>query len=152
MDTSSKRFILMADDDPDDYYLVRDAFELTEFPADLRLVSDGEELMDYLFNRDRFDNDGNVSIPAIILLDLNMPRKDGWEALAEIKANESFRRIPVVVFTTSMDEEDITRSYEMGASSYVTKPSTFESLIHIIEVIRRYWTGIVELPPSPPMI
>lgn len=138
--------VLMADDDPDDYYLVRDAFELTNFPADLYLVSDGEELMDCLFCRGKFVNNGNLSNPALILLDLNMPRKDGWEVLSEIKATESLRRIPVIIFTTSSEEEDIARSYELGASSYITKPSTFESLIGLIEVLRRYWTQTVTLP------
>lgn len=149
MDTLLEKMrIIMADDDPDDYYLVRDAFELTQFPADLHLVSDGEELMDYLYCRGKFADSGHLSTPALILLDLNMPRKDGWEALSEIKANESLRRIPVVIFTTSGEEEDIARSYDLGASSYITKPSTFESLIELIEILRRYWTQTVLLPPS----
>ena len=141
------RFILMADDDIDDYYLVRDAFERTSFPADLRLVSDGDELMDYLQKRGQFEDTGDDSLPAMIFLDLNMPRKDGWEVLSEIKAIESFRQIPVIIFSTSSEEEDVLRSYELGASSYIRKPSTFEALMSIIEMIGRYWTGIVKLPP-----
>ena len=90
---------MMSDDDPDDFYLVKEAFEFNQFPADLRLVSDGEELMDYLFCRGKFVENENFSIPALILLDLNMPRKDGWEVLAEIKSNDAFRRIAIIVFS-----------------------------------------------------
>ncbi len=143
--------ILMADDDPDDYCLVRDAMAHVGMAADLVLVSDGEELMDYLFHRGRFINNTLLCSPAVILLDLNMPRKDGWQTLVEIKANESFRRIPVIIYTTSANEEHIMRSYELGASSYIIKPSTFESLISLIEVLWRYWTSIVQLPPAIPM-
>lgn len=147
MDTILEKIrIVMADDDPDDYYLVRDAFELTKFPADLHLVSDGEELMDCLFCRGKFVKNKHLSNPTLILLDLNMPRKDGWEVLAEIKATASLRRIPVIIFTTSKEEEDITRSYDLGASSYITKPSTFDSLIGLIETLRKYWIQTVTLP------
>ena len=141
----------MADDDPDDYYLVRDAFERTDFPADLRLVSDGEELMDYLLKRGQFADTGDDSLPEMIFLDLNMPRKDGWEVLSEIKTMESIRQIPIIIFSTSSEEKDVQRSYELGASSYVKKPSTFEALISIIEMIGKYWTRTVKLPSFPMM-
>jgi CheY-like chemotaxis protein len=143
--------ILMAEDDPDDYNLFRDALRDSGIPADLRWVSDGEELMAYLYRRGKFENIWDLSNPDIIFLDLNMPRKDGWEALTEIKANETFRRIPIIVITTSRAEEDIVRSYALGANSYITKPDSFDSLINMIKVLGVYWTGIVELPLTSPL-
>jgi CheY-like chemotaxis protein len=138
--------ILLAEDDPDDRMLVQDAVAEGRLANDLRCVEDGEELMDYLHRRGRYSGGDEAPRPGLILLDLNMPRKDGREALQEIKADPSLRQIPVVVLTTSKAEEDIFRSYDLGANSYVTKPVTFQSLVDLMKTLRRYWLEIVELP------
>jgi len=138
--------ILMADDDADDRMLTRDALEESRLANELRFVADGEELMDYLKRRGRFAEPASAPRPGVILLDLNMPRKDGREALREIKADAELRRIPIVVLTTSKAEEDILRSYDLGANSYITQPVTFESLVEVMRGLGRYWLEIVELP------
>jgi CheY-like chemotaxis protein len=137
--------ILMADDDRDDCLLVRKAFEASRLVNDLRFVEDGEELMDYLRRRGKY---ADAPRPGLILLDLNMPRKDGREALKEIKDNPDLREIPVVVLTTSKSEEDIFRSYNLGANSYITKPVTFEGLVDVMKALGKYWFEIVELPST----
>ena len=138
--------ILLADDDPDDRQLTRDAFVENRLANELDCVEDGEELMDYLRRRGRYSNMNGDPLPGLILLDLNMPRKDGREALKEIKADPALRRIPIVVLTTSKAEEDILRSYDLGVNSYVTKPVTFKSLVELIKVLGQYWFEVVRLP------
>src|SRR3954452_11607839 len=138
--------ILMADDDADDRMMTREAFEESHLVNDLRFVEDGEELLDYLKRRGRYADPASSPRPALILLDLNMPRKDGREALREIKADPELRRIPIVVMTTSKAEEDIFRSYDSGASSYITKPVTFERLVELMKTLGQYWIEFVELP------
>ena len=138
--------ILIADDDPDDRELTRDALQECRLANDVHFVEDGEELMDYLKRRGQHKDRVNEPLPGLILLDLNMPRKDGREALKEIKAQPELRRIPIVVLTTSKADEDILRTYDLGVNSYVTKPVTFDSLVDTIKVIGRYWFEIVELP------
>jgi CheY-like chemotaxis protein len=138
--------ILMADDDADDCEMTRDAFAANHLANDLRFVSDGVELMDYLKRRGKYAAAGAAPMPGLILLDLNMPKKDGREALEEIKADPKLREIPVVVLTTSKEEEDIHRSYQLHANSYITKPVTFESLIALVATLGKYWMEIVELP------
>lgn len=140
--------ILFAEDDPDDRMLTRDALEETRLENDLRFVEDGEELMDYLYRRGKHAEPRSSPRPGLILLDLNMPRKDGREALQEIKADPALRRIPVVVLTTSKAEEDIRHSYDLGANSFITKPGTFESLVSVMSTLGRYWVEIVELPDA----
>ena len=135
--------ILLAEDDPDDRMLVADAVAEGRLVNELRCVEDGEELMDYLHQRGKH---ASAPRPGLILLDLNMPKKDGREALREIKADPSLRQIPVVVLTTSKAEEDIFRSYDLGANSFVTKPVTFQSLVELMKTLNRYWLEIVELP------
>jgi CheY-like chemotaxis protein len=140
--------ILLADDDPDDRQLTRDAFAENRLVNMLHTVEDGEELMEYLRRQGRYADQKNAPLPGLILLDLNMPRKDGREALKEIKADPELRRIPIVVLTTSKAEEDILRTYDLGVNSYVTKPVTFKSLVELIKVLGRYWFEVVELPPD----
>ena len=139
--------ILMADDDPDDRLLTKEAFEESRLKNDLYFVEDGVELLDYLHRRNKFSAAGSSPKPGLILLDLNMPRKDGREALEEIKADTCFRRIPIVVLTTSNAEEDIIRSYELGVSAYIRKPVTFEGLTSVIRSTGKFFIEIVELPP-----
>ena len=138
--------ILMADDDADDRLLTQDAMTDARVINDLHFVTDGEELMEYLYQRGRYADEASAPRPGLILLDLNMPKKDGREALKEIKADPDLRRIPVVILTTSKAEEDIYRSYDLGANSFITKPVTFEGLVELMRVIGRYWIEFVELP------
>ncbi len=137
---------LMADDDPDDRLLVEEAFKESLISNSIYFVEDGVELMDYLRKQDKYAHPGIAPTPDLILLDLNMPRKDGREALAEIKSDPNLRYIPVVVLTTSKAEEDIMRSYDIGAASYITKPVTFDGLVESIRGLGQYWVQIVRLP------
>jgi len=139
--------ILLADDDPDDRILARHALEENRLANDLRCVEDGEELLDYLWHRGKYSRPEDAPRPGIILLDLNMPRKDGREALREIKSDPDLRQIPVVVLTTSKADEDVYKSYNLGVNSYITKPVTFEALVEVMKTLGKYWFEIVELPP-----
>lgn len=137
--------IVMADDDPDDRMLAKEAFEENKLKNDLFFTEDGEDLLDYLLHRGKYTPE-NAPRPQLILLDLNMPRKDGREALIEIKSNPLIKKIPVVVLTTSKGEEDILKSYDLGVNSFITKPVTFERLVEIIGKLNDYWFEIVRLP------
>ena len=138
--------ILMADDDADDRMLTRDALEESRVLNELKFVEDGEELMEYLHRKGKFAEPESSPKPGLILLDLNMPKKDGREALKEIKSDPNLRRIPVVIMTTSKAEEDIYRSYDFGASSFITKPVTFDRLVDLMRALGEYWVEFVELP------
>ena len=140
--------ILLADDDSDDRELFRDALRENRLSNDLRFVCDGEELMSYLLRKGEFSDPKTSPRPGLILLDLNMPKKDGREALKEIKSHPDLRGIPVVVLTTSKAEEDVYRTYNLGVNSFITKPVTFGDLVKITRDLGRYWLEIVELPPS----
>lgn len=142
--------ILLADDDEDDYLLTRQALEEARVMNDFRRVADGEELMEYLRRTGRFRDEASSPVPTLILLDLNMPRKDGREALREIKGDPALRHLPIVVLTTSGTEEDIVRSYDLGVNSFLKKPISFAGLVEALRVLGRYWFEIVELPPAPP--
>lgn len=138
--------ILMADDDDDDYLLTKKALKKSKLLNNLVRVSDGEELLDYLRARGKYKT---TSVrPGIILLDLNMPRMDGREALAEIKSDPNLKDIPVVIFTTSQAEDDIQRAYQLGGNSFISKPVTFDKLITVMKAVGSYWFEIVELPNS----
>lgn len=138
--------ILMADDDPDDRAMTKEAFAESCLGNDLRFVEDGEELLDYLNRRGKYSDPAKSPFPSILLLDLNMPRKDGREALKELKADPRFRTIRVIIMTTSKAEEDVIRMYNLSAASYITKPVTFEGLIEVVKALGKYWLEIVELP------
>ena len=142
--------LLIADDDPDDRLLARDALAECGVPVDLRCVENGVELLDYLLQRERYELPGLAPRPRLILLDLNMPRKGGAEALAEIKAHPALKRIPVVVLTTSRAETDIARLYDLGANSFIVKPNSFDDLVERMRVIGKYWLEMVELPGRKP--
>jgi len=150
MNNNRNYLILMAEDDADDRLLVQDAF--TECGAEdaVRFVADGEELVDYLLRRGKYEKAAESPRPDLILLDLNMPRKDGREALKEIRAHATLRRVPVVVFTTSRTDTDIERVYDLGANSYVTKPAEFDALVATISKLTGYWFRTVELPAASP--
>jgi CheY-like chemotaxis protein len=136
----------MADDDADDRLLAKDALAESRLANDLHQVADGQELMDYLHHEGKYDDHSTSPRPGVILLDLNMPRKDGFEALAEIRSDPDLRQIPVVILTTSKAEEDIYRGYDLGANSFVTKPVTFQGLVNAMSALGQYWFEIVELP------
>jgi CheY-like chemotaxis protein len=141
--------ILMADDDEDDRDLTRDALESADYVEQMKFVADGQELVDYLRGDGQYASPQTPAErpqPSIILLDLNMPRKDGREALAEIKGDEELRHIPVVVLTTSSDEMDVRRAYDLGANSYITKPVTGSKLESMLDRLAEYWSQIVTLP------
>jgi two-component system response regulator len=140
--------ILMADDDPDDRELTREAFVESRLANDLRFVENGEELLDYLYRRGKYADPATSPWPSVILLDLNMPKKDGREALQEIRSEPRFRGIRVVVMTTSKAEEDVVRSYDLSAASYITKPVTFERMVEVVKALGQYWLEIVELAPN----
>ena len=146
MSSSKSIVILMADDDADDRLLAKDALTECRLANDLHFVEDGEELLDYLKHRGKFTQMTDSPRPGLILLDLNMPKKDGREALKEIKADPELRKIPVVVLTTSKADTDIGCIYELGANSFISKPVSFDSLVEVMKVIGRYWFEIVELP------
>lgn len=140
--------ILMADDDAEDRMLTRRALTESHLRNELHCVEDGEELLDYLQCRGKYSDPYHAPRPGVILLDLNMPRLDGREALQAIKADPALRHIPVVVLTTSEEEEDIYRSYDLGASSYITKPVTFQALVEVMRGLGNYWFEIVRLPAN----
>ncbi len=138
--------ILMADDDEDDRLMTKEALDEARLANDLRFVEDGEELLDYLYRRGKYTDPDDSPLPGLILLDLNMPKKDGREALREIKADPNLKRIPIVVMTTSQAEVDIYRSYDLGVNSFITKPVSFDGLVYVVTMLAQYWFQIVRLP------
>jgi CheY-like chemotaxis protein len=140
----------MADDDSDDRRLTQEAFEEGRLINDLRFVENGEQLLDYLRKEGKYAPPTEAPRPGLILLDLNMPRKDGRTVLKELKTDPELRQIPVVILTTSKADEDIYKSYDLGVNSYIVKPVTFEALVDILQTLEKYWFEIVELPPEKP--
>jgi CheY-like chemotaxis protein len=140
--------IVIAEDDPEDRMLIEEAFTESHLANDLHFVEDGEQLIDYLYRRGAYAEPASAPHPGLILLDLNMPKKDGRTALREIKADPTLRHIPVVVLTTSKAEEDVFRSYDLGVNSFITKPVTFGGLVDVVQAFSSYWFEIVELPPE----
>jgi CheY-like chemotaxis protein len=141
--------ILMADDDEDDRLLTAGALKQSRLINDVRFVVDGDDLMQYLHRTGAYAAGGiPAPRPGLILLDLNMPKKDGREALAEIKRDPALRGIPVVVLTTSKGEEDIVRTYELGVNSFISKPVSFDELARVMQTLAGYWFELVELPAS----
>lgn len=139
--------ILIADDDPDDRLMATEAIMQSRngTPRRVLTVEDGEELLDYLYDRGKYES-GDWPCPDLILLDLNMPRKNGVEALKIIKADPGMRHIPIVILTTSKEEEDIYRTYDLGVNSFITKPVTFDALVNTMRILGKYWFEVVRLP------
>lgn len=138
--------ILMADDDADDRLLAQEAMHESRVLNELRFAEDGVQLLSYLRGEGDFGDRSLYPMPGLILLDLNMPKMDGREALAEIKADSSLKRIPVVILTTSKADEDMVKGYDLGAASYITKPVTFDALVELMRTLGKYWVEFVELP------
>jgi two-component system, response regulator len=134
--------ILIADDDPDDRLMTKEAFEENFLLNDIHFVEDGEQLFEYLHHEDK----EKYPMPGLILLDLNMPKKDGREALRDLKTHPEFKRIPVIILTTSKAEEDILKSYDLGVNCFISKPVTFVELVKVTKSLGNYWFEIVELP------
>jgi two-component system, response regulator len=147
-DNAQKVVILLADDNANDRAMTRKALDKNRLANDFYTVADGEELMDFLHHRGRYAPPALSPTPGLILLDLHMPKKDGWEALAEIKADSTLRRIPVVVITTSQAEEDVVRAYDLGSNSFISKPITLVGLVEAMSVLGQYWFQIVTLPET----
>lgn len=146
MEQCERRVIfLVADDDEDDQMLIKEAIEEECQCYDLHMVEDGQALLDHLHHRGEY---ADAPCPDLILLDLNMPRKGGLEALQEIKSDPDLVTIPIVIFTTSQEERDIARSYDTGANTFITKPVTFEGLVRVIKAISGYWCEVATLPPK----
>mgnify|MGYP001571350468 CR=1 FL=1 len=145
-DNAKAVVILLVDDDADDREMTRKALAKNHLVNEVYEVVDGEELLDFLRHRGRYAPPALSPTPGLILLDLNMPKKDGREALAEIKADPALRRIPVVVMTTSKAEEDIFRMYDLGSNSFISKPITLPALVDVMIVLGQYWFHIVTLP------
>jgi len=145
-DSSKSAVILLADDDPDDLEMTRRALAKNNLADELYTVGDGEELLDFLHHRGKFAPPARSPTPALILLDLNMPKMDGREALAEIKGDELLHCIPVVVMTTSTAEQDISRAYDLGSNSFISKPITLAELVDVTKVLGQYWFQVVKLP------
>ena len=137
--------ILVADDDEDDRLLIEDAFRESELRNPVDFVNDGVELIDYLRHQGKYAASKHP-LPGIILLDLNMPRKDGRMALQEIKADPVLRRIPIIILTTSKSEEDVLRTYDLGVNSFITKPVTFERLVEVTRTLASFWIKTASLP------
>jgi CheY-like chemotaxis protein len=137
--------ILLAEDDSDDRLLAQDALAESGIATDVRFVENGVELMDYLHRRNKYSDIGSSPTPGLIILDLNMPKKDGREALREIKADPELRKIPVLVLTTSTADTDVDRAYELGANSFIAKPTAYNALVGVMRSIREYWFSVVLL-------
>ena len=140
--------IVVADDDADDRMMIKDAFEESKLGNPVDFVEDGIELMEYLNRQGKWTHLANQPYPGFILLDLNMPRKDGRTVLKEIKESTEFHRIPIVILTTSKAEEDIIRTYNLGVNSFICKPVSFDKLVDIVKTVGHYWIEIVALPPE----
>ncbi|ANQ49708.2 response regulator [Flammeovirga sp. MY04] len=140
--------IICAEDDPDDRMMTQEAFDECELKGDLTFVENGEELMSYLNRNNQFQELENQCLPDLILLDLNMPKKDGKDCICEIKKDPTLKKIPIVVLTTSNDEDDILKTYNLGVSSYITKPVQFDAMVDIFKTIHQYWFNTVRLPKN----
>ena len=140
--------ILAADDDPDDRLLIKEALAEVRISNEVDFVEDGQDLLDHLRREGKYAGPNGSSRPSLIFLDLNMPRKDGRDALKEIRADSALRRIPVVVLTTSDADEDVFRTYDLGVNSFIKKPVTFEGLVEALRTTTEYWFQIVRLPSN----
>lgn len=140
-----KHCVLVADDDTDDQFMLKEAFASLKFDKEIRTVENGEELLDYLGKKGKY-SDETLPFPKLILLDLNMPKIDGRQCLRLIKENPDYCKIPIIIFSTSNNPEDISQSYELGANSYIIKPYSYNELVEIIDIIKKYWFSVVKIP------
>lgn len=148
MKNDKQVIVVVADDDEDDRLMTREAFQESGLANKVLFVQDGVELMDYMYRRGKFADPESSPRPGLILLDLNMPRMDGHEALKLLKSDEALRPIPVTIFTTSKAQEDIVRTYGLGSNCFVTKPVSFTGLVDTIRQLGNFWFDLVEIPIS----
>ncbi len=146
--TTKKVILLMAEDDDDDFFLASEALKEARVLNQLIRVKNGEELLHYLRGKGAYGDRSKFPMPGLILLDLNMPKIDGREALSQIKSDEQLKSTPIVILTTSKSEEDIVESYSLGSNSYIRKPVTFDNFVEVMKTIGRYWLEIVDLPSN----
>lgn len=147
-DTTEPIEIVVAEDDEDDRYFIQKAFQEARLVNKICFVENGEDLMDMLHRRGEFEKFNGHDLPKLILLDLNMPKKDGREALKEIKSDDKLKNIPVLVFTTSKEERDILSTYDLGANAFISKPVKFEEFIHVLQALGNFWFKVVTLPKT----
>ena len=140
--------IVVADDDADDRMMIKDAFEVSKLANEIDFVEDGVQLLEYLRREGKWSKLAGEPYPGFILLDLNMPRKDGRTVLKEIRNDPILHRIPIVILTTSKAEEDIIKTYNLGVNSFICKPVSFDKLVEIVKTVGHYWIEIVQLPPE----
>jgi CheY-like chemotaxis protein len=143
----AQELVLVADDDRDDCLLIHEALRTARPSSDVRFVATGEELLSYLLRRNQYAEVVKAPLPGLVLLDLNMPKLGGREALCAIRGHPTLRRLPVIVFSTSKAPPDVLCAYDLGASSFITKPATFDGLVNVLELLGRYWFDVAELPP-----
>lgn len=136
-------FILIAEDDADDRFLLQAAFEENGFKDSLKFVENGVEVLEFLY---KLTSEEDANLPRFILLDLNMPKKDGREVLKELKQHNQLKKIPIVIFSTTNNEQEMRRCYELGANSYITKPNSFEGLLKTVAALRSYWMYTTNIP------
>ena len=148
VDSSKKLVVLLAEDSPAEQRLAQRALKKGQLQCELRIVSDGKEAMDYLLQRPPYDHEALAPRPHLLLLDLNMPRLDGRQVLQEIKTNPALATIPVVVLTTSKQEQDILQSYHLGCNSFINKPVDVHEFFDMMCELSRYWLDLVSLPPD----
>jgi len=148
--TDNRPFLLLAEDDEDDYLLARDALVEAKFSCHLFRVKNGEELLEYLHRQGPFENPKDSPTPDLILLDLNMPKKDGRRALSEIKSHPRLRLLPVVILTTSQNQDDILQCYDLGANAFIRKPAHFDRIVDMMKALKKFWFETAQLPPSRP--
>jgi CheY-like chemotaxis protein len=142
--------LLLAEDDEDDYLLARDALAEARFHCRLLRVKNGEELLDYLHRKGAFENPREFPLPDLILLDLNMPKKDGRRALSEIKSHSTLRLTPVVILTTSQNHDDVLQCYDLGANAFIRKPAHFDRIVEMMKALKKFWFETAELPQISP--
>lgn len=145
-DSRKRTVVIIAEDDPDDRLLIKDALKQACNTVDVHFVQDGAEMLDYLHHRGKYKEIGSAPQPELVLLDLNMPKKGGLEVLQEIKGDTALRTIPVVVLTTSRSPEHVSRSYELGGNGFITKPESYTELVEIMKTLDQYWFHTVKLP------
>ncbi len=140
--------VLMAEDDADDRLMVEEAWKELKSPHDLRFVENGEQLLDYVYHRGAYAPRHTSPCPSLILLDLNMPKVDGRQVLKTMKADPVTKRIPMVAFSTSGEDEDVVSAYDLGVNGFITKPSTFDGLVMTMKMLNDYWLSLTTLPPQ----
>ncbi|HYG78714.1 MAG TPA: response regulator [Planctomycetota bacterium] len=147
MNSSESHTVLLVEDEPHDILLTRRAFKKAGIHCDLRVVTNGDEAVDYLGGTGNFADRTKFPLPALVLLDLKLPRRCGLDVLEWVRSRDILRRMPVVILTSSRESEDLSRAYDLGANSYLLKPVSFDDLTRMLTTVNLYWLNTIELPP-----